>query len=200
MYSGKKALVKVGGAPTAMLDEPTTNVGGDNKTYQITNTSKQILDKDTPITVEVDGIAVSSGFVVDTLSGTVVFDAAAVRTVAVSGDYIPTSAAAECKEWSLNISGESIDTTKFQDDWNTRIQGLKSAEGSLSRWLTTDRYFYNALISGAPIIVELYPQDSLRPDRLWAIINSDEMSAAIDGANEEAVSFESSDRMLMNYV
>jgi hypothetical protein len=198
-YAGRKALIKVGGNPVSMLDEPTTNTVT-NLEYQITNTSKRIIDMNSSITVEVGGVAVSSGYTVNTLTGTVIFDTAAVRTVTVTGYYIPMSTAAECKEWSNTINGEMVDTTAFQADWNSRIQGLKMAEGSLSRWLTVDTYFFDALVSGKPVVIELFAQDTLNPDRMWAIINSTEMSAVIDGANEEAVSFESTNKMLMSYV
>ncbi|MGF9711714.1 hypothetical protein [Paenibacillus naphthalenovorans] len=203
-YSGRKALVKVGGVPVAMTDEATTVLSGTDITtdtqYQITAVTKRIIDMNSSITVKVDGTVVTTGFKVDMLRGTVIFDTSAVRTVTVTGKYVPTSTAAECYEWSINLNGELIDVTKFQDEWATKIQGLKSAEGSLSRWYNVDRYFSNALISGSPVIVEMYTQDTLNPDRIWALINSDEMSAAVDGASEEAVSFESTDKMLVNYI
>lgn len=141
----------------------------------------------------------STAYTVDRISGTIVYGSALSRTIRVSAAYIPTSIAAECKEYKLAINGESVDVTKFQDDWLTKIQGLKSAEGSLSRWLTTDTFFSAALIAGLPVVIELYSQDTNTPDRLFAILNKVEMSAVIAGANEEAVSFESTDKMLMAY-
>lgn len=202
-YSGKKALVKVAGTAVAMTDEATTLQAGAgipvNTQYKITVATKQIIDINTPITVKVGGSAVTTGFIVDTLAGTVIFDTAAVRTVTVSGKYVPTSTAAECKEYSLTISGDTIDVTKFQDDFLTKIQGLKSAEGSLSRWFNADDYFATALVSGAPVVIEMYAQDTLNPDRVWAILNSVEMGAVVDGAVEESVGFESTNKMLMSY-
>lgn len=202
-YAGKKAVVKVAGTAVAMTDEATTVLSGAgitaNTQYRITAAAKQIIDINSPITVKVGGSAVTTGFIVDTLTGTVIFTSAAVRTVTVSGKYIPTATAAECYEWSLTANAELLDVTKFQDDWTSKIQGLKSAEGSLSRWFNIDGYFANALLSGAPVVIECYTQDTLLPERVWALINSSEMSAAVDGAAEESVSFESSNKMLMQY-
>lgn len=262
-YSGKKALIKVSGTTTAFTGEATTNVGGDNKTYQITDTTKRILDKDVPpsvyslngtgaattgtttttikltahglntgdaiinttrsnafrtvtkvdadtltvtaITGQVSGdtIAkypkVTTGYTINTLSGSAIFDTATARTIRISGSYLPMSTAAECKEYSITINGELLDKTAFQSDWVQKIQGLKSAEGSLSRWLDIDTYFIDSLLSGNPVVIEMYAQDTLEPDRIWAIINSNEMSTAVDGLNEEAVSFESTNAMLLSY-
>lgn len=202
-YSGKKALIKVSGVSVAMTNEATTVQSGagitTNTQYKITNISKQIIDINSPITVNVGGSPVTTGFNVDTLNGTVIFDTASVRTVTVSGKYIPTSTAAECHEWSLKINAETQDVTSFGDDFVKKIQTMKSAEGSLSKWFSTDRYFANALVAGLPLVIELYPQDTLNPDRVWGVLTGDETSAAVSGASDVSVSFESTNKMLMSY-
>jgi hypothetical protein len=207
-YAGKKALVKVSGNPVAFTNEATT-ANADLTVYQITDTTKRVWDRTAPITVERstdDGATwvtldpETDGYKLSRLDGSVVFDAAqaAGTLIRVSGDYLPMSTAAECYEWSSNITGGTIDVTKFQAEWSEKIQGLKSAEGSLSRWWDIDTYFTDALISGNPIVIELYAQDDLEPDKIWAILTSDEMSAAVDGAVEDAVSFESTEKLLTN--
>lgn len=197
--AGKKALIKVGGTPTTMTDEATTETVTGLE-YQITATTKQILDRATAVVVKADDVEVTSGYTVDLLSGTVIFDSdQGSAVITVSGKYIPVSTAAECKEYKLTINSDTIDVTKFQDDWIGKIQGLKSAEGSLSRWLTTDTYFQDALIAGLPVVIELYSQSTNTPDRLFAILSKDEMAAVVAGANEESVSFESTDKMLAAY-
>lgn len=202
-YAGRKALVKVAGTTVTMTAEATTLLSGAgitvNTQYQITATTKQIIDINSTITVLVAAVPVTTGFTIDTLQGIIIFDTPAIRTVTVTGKYVPTSTAAECKEWSNTINADMLDVTKFQDDWLVKQQGLKSCEGSLSRWLTIDTYFFDALIAGLPVVIEMYAQDTLNPDRVWAILNSVEMSAAVDGALEEAVSFESTNKMLASY-
>src|SRR5690606_25425864 len=129
----------------------------------------------------------------------VIFETSAARTVTVTGKYVPTSTAAECHEWSNSITQEFEDTPKFQDEWNSKTPTLKSADGSLSEWWSIDTYYVDALISGNPVVIELYAQDTLNCDRIWAVLNSVEMSAAVDGVVETAVSYESTNKMLMSY-
>lgn len=203
-YAGRKALIKVGGTPVAMTAEATTVIaaGGGvvaNTQYQITNATKRLIDINSAITVLVAGNPVTSGYTVDTLQGLVIFDTSATRTVTVTGKYVPTATAAECHEYSYSITQETTDTPKFGDEWNVKTPTIKGAEGSLSRWFSIDSYFATALISGAPVLIEFYPQDTLNPDRMWGILTSDEMSAAVDGAVDESVSFESTYKMLMQY-
>lgn len=202
-YSGRKALIKVGGTAVTMTAEATTVQSGGgitaNTQYKITNVTKQIIDINSAITVLVSAVPVTTGFTVDTLNGTVIFDTSSVRTVTVTGKYVPTSTAAECHEYSLTINGETIDVTKFGDDYVRKIQGMKSAEGSLSSWFNVDRYFSTALLSGLPVVIEIYPQDTLNPDRVWGVLTGEEISSAVEGAVDASVSFESTNKMLMSY-
>jgi hypothetical protein len=141
----------------------------------------------------------TTAYTLNKVIGTVIYPAATARTILVSGSYLTTTTAAECKDYKVTIDSSNIDVTKFQDDWLVKIQGLLSASGSLSRWLTIDTTFYDALIAGLPIVIELYSQDTNNPDRMFAILNKNEMSAAVAGALEEAVSFESTNKMLAAY-
>lgn len=260
-YAGKKALIKVSGVAVAFVGETTTS-SGPNLSYQITDTSKRILDLTATISVhkftendaaedgttttniemtahglivgdlivnetrsdaarivtavpDVNNVTVaavvdqadtdtiakyptenSADYTLNRLNGTVTYESAVSRTILISGSYLPMSTAAECREYSLTINGDPIDVTRFGDDWLRKIQGLKSAKGSLSRWWDTDTYFVDALIAGDPVVIELYAQNDQDPDRLWAILNSSEMSAAVDGAVEDSVSFESTNELL----
>lgn len=194
-YAGKKALIKVSGDPVAMTDEATTTT--DDTSYQITNAAKRIIPLNASVTVEDGGVLTVESYTINRLNGTITFGSAdPLRDITVSGQYLPMSTAAECREFSLTINGETIDITAFQSDWLTKIQGLKSAEGSLSKWWETDTYFQDALIAGNPVVLELYEQSDLEPERLWVLINSSEISAAVDGAVEVSVSFESTDELL----
>lgn len=206
-YAGKKALIKVGGSPVAFTNQATT-ANAARTIYQITDASMQVWDRKATVTVQrsTDGGTtwttlepVTDGYSIQTLSGSIIFtNARATGTlIRVSGSYIPLSVAAECTEWKISKNANLLDVTKFQDDWISKIQGLKSAKGSLSRWLTVDTFFYDSLISGDPVVLELFAQDSLVPDRLWAILDSDQMEAKVASANNESVSFESDEEMLV---
>jgi hypothetical protein len=104
----------------------------------------------------------------------------------------------EANEFSLTVNGEMIDTTRFQDVWNRRIQGLKSAEGSITDFYV-DNFFFTKLLAGDPVVLELYSQDTNIPERLFALLNADEVAAVVDGAVVETLSFESTDELLLAY-
>lgn len=194
-YAGRLAKVHVAGTPVTFTDEAMST--SDNLTFTITDTNKKVWDWETAVTVKVDSVEVTSGFTVYKLEGKVVFDSVQTGVVTVSGKYVPTSQAAEAHKYSLNLEGESLDNTRFQDEYKRRIQGLKSASGTISQWVTIDTYFINALISGKPVVLELYPQATMEPFRLFAILESDEMSAAVTGQQDESVSFVSTEKMFI---
>lgn len=194
-YAGKLAKVHVAGTPIAFTDEAMST--SDNLTYTITDTNKKIWDWETDVTVEVDGVPVTSGFTIYKLEGKVVFDEVQTGVVTVSGKYAPTSQAAEAHQYSLTLEGENIDVTRFMDEYKKRAQGLKSASGTISEWVTIDTYFIDALISGKPIVLELYPQSTLEPFRLFAILESEEMQAVVSGEQDKSVSFVSTEKMFI---
>ncbi|BBN97505.1 hypothetical protein [Sporolactobacillus terrae] len=201
-YSGKKALVKVSGEPVELANEGTT-ANEERKEYTISNEAKRIIDPATDFIVEAstDGEtwSAASGYTVSRMAGKVIFKEAQAEgtQIRVSGKYIPTSTAAGCHEWSLTINNASISVPVFSSEWDEKISGLKSAEGSVSDWWNIDPYFADALLSGNPIILELYPQQGFNPFRLWSVLNSKEMSAAVDGAVEDEVSFESTNEIIL---
>ncbi len=195
VYAGKLAKVHVAGTPIAFTDEATTT--SDDLSFIISNAIKKIWDWKTDITVKVDGVTTTSGFTVYKLEGKVIFDSEETGVVTVTGKYVPTSVAAEAHDYNISLEAENLDNTRFQDTHKRRIQGLKSASGSISQWVTIDKYFAEALIAGNPVVLELYPQASLDPTRLFAILESDEMQAAVAGEQDESVSFVSTERMVV---
>lgn len=200
--AGKKALVKVSGDPVEMTDEPTA-ANAERTEYQITDETKRVLDPAAVITVQTsaDGEtwSTASGYTVSRMAGKIIFSEAQAdgTQVRVSGKYIPTSTAAECHEWSLTINNASISVPVFLEEWDRKISGLKDASGSISKWWSIDPFFSDALLSGKQIILELYPQEGYNPFRLWVLLNSKEMEAAVDGAVDDTVSFESTDEMIL---
>lgn len=77
-----------------------------------------------------------------------------------------------------------------------RIAGQKFASGTISQWDVVDSYFRDALTDGSPVVLEFRGQDTGDPQRLWALLESAEMTAAIDSPQDEAVSFISTDELL----
>jgi hypothetical protein len=185
---GYLARVKVSGTATAMTDEPTTATG--NISYQITNAAKRVLTLET-IVVEDGGVPTVEDYTIDRLNGIILFESAVARVITVTGNYFPMSVAAEANEFSLNLSANNNDVTRFIDDgYIRREQGLKSADGSISEFYLVDAYFANKLISGDPVVLELYP-DGTEKISLFALLNSDEIASVVDGVVTSSVSFES---------
>lgn len=189
--AGRKALVKVSGAGVAMTNEATTNVGGDNMTYRVTNTARRIWSRTGAITVRVGGNVVTAGFTINRLTGTITFTTAATRTVTVSGDYLPVATVAEAHEYTYTLTAANEADNAFGDTFVTRVQTQKDISGSLSVWRTIDATFETALLSGSPVVLEFYSDGSQAFDlRAWALLNQNEIAAAVDGLVDQAVSFE----------
>lgn len=198
--AGYKAQVKVAGAPVPFTGAATTADAGRTR-FRIDDPQRRVLDRGAPIEVRRSGdagttfAAVPAGdYTVDRLAGTVVFDApqAAGTVVQVSGSYLALSVAAEAKEYSYTLAGNNQDATHFSGDGYTRrAQGLKDVTGSLSQWTTADRYFQDALTDGRPVVLEFYSDAGEAPElRVWALVSSSEMSAAVDGLQETSVEWE----------
>lgn len=200
--AGHRARVMVSGAPVAFADEATT-ADPELTRFRVTDAAKGVFAPAAPVTVTrsangTDPFApVPAGeFRLDRLSGAVVFAApqAPGTEVRVSGQHLALSEAAEAKEYSYTLTGNNADVSSFSEDGYTRRQqAQKDVSGSLSLWTTADRYFENALTAGEPVVLEFYSDRGAGPDlRAWALLNQDEMQAAVDGLLETSVEWEGS--------
>lgn len=194
MEAGRLAKVMVSGSPIPFVDEATTTT--DQMTFQISAEPKRVLDLETPVIVKVDGVVVNTGFVIKRISGKIVFDEEQAGAVTVSASFLPLSVAAECYEYSFTMDAESRDTTAFGMDYRRREPGLRSGSGNLSQWFEIDLYFINVLISGKPLVIEMYPGTNVDPIRIFAILESDEVSSAIADSVNESVSFATKEKWM----
>lgn len=194
--AGKSALVKVSGAAATLTNAATTANGGRTE-YQITDSTKRVLAPNATITVETspDGSAWSAaaGYTLNRLTGTVTFGSAQpVGTqIRVSGQYLPMSTAASCKQFSYTVSATNIETPAFGDSYIPRIQGLQDIKGSLGSWRTTDTAFEDALTGDVIVMLEIYSLGSGTPEmRVWARLNTMQVQSAIEGAVDQGVECE----------
>lgn len=198
--AGRKAQVRVAGAPLPVTAEPTT-ANAARTQYQITDPARRVLDMNAAVTVttfasgSTTGVVATPGqYTINRLTGTVVFATArnSGTTVQVAASYLPLSVAAEAREYTVTLSASNQDASALGDTHVRRQQGLKDASGSISLWTTTDRYFEEALAAGSPVVLDFYSDgNAAAPDiRAWALISSDEISAAADGLAETAVEWE----------
>lgn len=174
-----------------MTDEATTTLAA-NTTYQITNSVKRVLDRSAAITVKKDAVSQASTlWTFNRLTGTVTFlaDIGPGHTITVSGSYLPMSVSAQAKDYTYTLGAQTLDVTKFGDAFVNRIQGLKDVSGSLSGW-KADTYFTAALIAGNPVVIQFWTDSSAAIDlTIWALLNTQQVQAAIDGAVEESIDF-----------
>lgn len=127
------------------------------------------------------------------LNGTVTFPTATSRVIRISGNYLPMSVAAYANQMSKNEAADILDVTKFGDTYHKRKAGLKSASGSLTNFYSVDEVFSAALTAGEPVVIEDRTAAAAEPDRYWALLESSEVSAAIEGMQSQAVSWISHD-------
>lgn len=198
--AGRKAAIKASGAAVAFTNEATTTT--DHITYQIANPARRVLDPKASITVKVDAdgagggtatVADPSTYTIDRLFGKIIFKTAQAEgaVVTVDGSYLPMSTVAEAYEYSWTLEADNQDISQFGDDYIRRAQGQKDASASLSRWFNMDNLFSDAIRNGSILVLEFYTEASAAPDaKMWALVSSDETSAAVDGMVEESIDFE----------
>lgn len=189
--AGRKAQVKVSGGAVAFAGEATTTKVA-NTVYQITNAAKQVWDPSAAITVKANGVVADpSTYDVNRLIGQITFHAdQGAAVITLDGSYLPLSLAAEAKQYSFTLSTAMLEDNQFGDDDVTRVAGLTDVQGSIGRWYSIDTYFEDALVAGLPVVLEFWTDSGSTFDRrIWGIVNSDGMTAAIAGLIEENVSF-----------
>lgn len=138
----------------------------------------------------------SSTYTLNRLSGKVTFTAAASRVVKISGDYLPMTTAAYAHNATSSRVADVADVTAYGDTHRKRAVTLLSASGSLSQFDITDSTYADALSAGNPVVLELSEDSVVEPTRYWVLLESDEVSKAIDGIQDETVSWVSYDSWL----
>ncbi len=201
---GRLVVIKVSGNPTNLSGEELVHV--DDNTWQIETPAKRVIDPDAPFELEID----DSGWEdlpyesVDKLSGTVTFagdgyadtEDIRVKTTNPTAKYLPMSDAAYAYSYTYNRGVDLMEVNKFRDTHKSRIPGQKFASGTLSQWDVVDDYFRDALTDGSPVVLEMRSDEGEAPQRYWALVESAEMTAAIDSPQEQVVSFISTDALL----
>lgn len=200
--SGNLVSIKVSGGPVTLAEAALERVT-DNK-WQIATEGYRVIDLDsTPVLEKYDGVSAwdeISYESVDRLSGEFTFSGAghvAGSLIRVkSGFYLPMSVAAYAHAYSYNRAVDLHEVPRFLVNYKKRIAGQKFASGSLSQWDVQDSYYEDALIAGKPVVLEIRPDENLPVRRVWAVLESDELAAAIGSAQDKAVSFISTGKLL----
>ncbi len=193
--AGKIGLVKIGGTPTAFTDEATTATVA-NKTYQITNTAKQIWSPTATITVKNGGVAVdpdADPYSINRLTGKVTFVATTARVITISGTYLPMTTIAKSKSITWEKGNEVLDDTTFDSNgYEENIPGIHSVNASLGKnWESTySAVFWNAIINGSLLVIQIFHDSAAAADvAFWARPTKQTISAATRAVVGEDLTF-----------
>lgn len=138
-----------------------------------------------------------SNYSLDKLNGEVTYSTALARTIKISGSYLPLSIAAYATKVSRSQQCDLLESSTINSDgYKKRVPGLKSASGTITHLDVVDTIYEDALLSGNPIVIEDKSNASGLPNRFWALFESDELTAAVDGLQEVSVSWTSTNKWL----
>lgn len=193
--AGKDVSIKVSGKGVPATDLAT--VTSDYITYQIADELRQVIALNTPVVVKNNGIITEEKYKLNRLNGTITFETTdETREVTVDCTYLPLVKVAEAYTVSYTEGVDLHEIPRFGDEFKRRIPGLKYASGSLTQWDILDSTFTDALTSGNPVLIEYKHSVTGKTNRLFALLESVEMTAAIDNPQEESVSFISTDEFI----
>jgi hypothetical protein len=109
---------------------------------------------------------------------------------------VGTATVAEVTKFDFDVSVAPVDDTQLSDAWETHIagSGRQKWKGSLAcHWDETDTTGQGALVVGASVTLNLYPEGSTTGDIFWsglATITSFSMGVAMDGTIPASFEFQ----------
>lgn len=164
-FAGYQVGLKITGTSTPMTDEATTQEGA-TKTYQITDSAKQIIDRGTALVINDNGAPVADSDIekFDYLFGKVTFAAAYTVTgpVTITGAYLPTTTVAGSRSFTLTQTSEAIDETTIplaqaNDGHRVYDYGLKTVSMDITGVYALSNGFRAALRTRNEFILEVNP-------------------------------------------
>ena len=186
---------KVGGVfiqteavPAAFIDEVTTSDLSLLR-FTIADSTKRYWDKNSPVTVKLNGEIQTVGFVIESCGGVIVFEEAkdGADEVFVSGSFLVVTQHGGFFNWSAELGIETPETTTFMSNgWKEFITSIKEFTASAeSYW--GDEEFFSRL--GQEVILALYIDTTGSKARYegYGIINSDSVEAPVDDVVNESI-------------
>lgn len=161
-FAGYVAKILRSGTPTVLTDEATSNLSGN--VYQITDTTKRILDRLTPVVVK-DGSTVlveGDDYTVNYLFGIVTLDSAPAGAVTIGGKYLPMTQVAKANGFTLtqtaNANNNSVyESAQANGGYNTYEYGLRTVSLSLKGIYASSNQFRALLAARSEMIIEINP-------------------------------------------
>lgn len=187
---GYETVIKISGGSTNFTAQ-NANDSGDHMLYTMAQTAVRAFDPDGVFTVYDGGVETTEDYEIDYIQGGVRFATADTRTITIAGAYLTMSTVATASSLSVNESSDLLDITPFGASYRKRQAGLKSASGTITEFDVADETFTDAIISAEFLILDIYEVSSALPKRYWAVFESSELQAAVEGAQTQVLSWQS---------
>jgi len=197
--------IKKSGTPTAMSDEALGAVAESTTVFQITDATKRVVDTGTSISFKANNVAVNASKVgsFDYLTGKVTFTEAQTAPITMSGKYMPMSAIANAKSYSLTLSAKVNESTSL-DDTNTDpaktyLPGPKNVALEVGRFDDLSGDLADVLDAATPIVVEIRQGGGTIIRRGWFVAVKDDESGGVQDLESESISFALSGNALAGF-
>jgi hypothetical protein len=196
-YAGYMAKIMRGGTPTAMTGEATSLISG--KTYQITSTTRRVIDRNAAVSVLDNGDAVDAADIesIDYLFGRVTFASGYTVTgpITITGQYIPMEQVARGNSYTLTQTANAIDDTDFEtaqanDGLRKYVPGLKTVALELGGIYDESNDWSTILFGRDELLIEIDPTGTGKSvARGFFRANTQGQSGDVGAQEEETVSF-----------
>lgn len=161
-FAGYVTKIKKAGTPTTQAASPMTLVSG--KLYKITDATKNVWDRTTPVIVKDNAVTVSAANIltIDYLFGRVTFvpGYTVIGPVTVDIKYMPLTAVAGVNSFTLTQTANAIDQTDYASaqtnlGYRTYSYGLKTVKLSLKGFYSVAPDFEGFVEDRLEMIVEI---------------------------------------------
>lgn len=203
-----KAKLSASGTSTAMTAQACAQVGV-TKTWQISNSSKRVLDPSVARTWKDGGSAIAAANIQseDLLFGTVTFISSFTPggAVTVDANYLPITALASVKSMTLEQTVDMPDATLLNSSgYKARIPTLTDAKGDLQMLSDfqddidpsgTTTTLYGLLTSRTPLLLELDEKGTgVEVFRAWVLIGDEKVAFDPKDLTQGSLSWQATDR------
>lgn len=189
--AGYETVIKISGG-SANFTAQTANDSGDHMLYTMASTALRAFDPDGAFVVYDGGVETTEDYEIDYIQGGVQFATADTRTITISGAYLTMSTVATASSLSVNESCDLLDVTPFNGaGYRKRKAGLLHASGTITEFNVADEAFTDAIIAAEFLILDIYEVSHALPKRYWAVFESSELQAAVEGAQTQVLSWQS---------
>lgn len=151
-----------------------------------------VTDQQSGDTIKKANIISSSDYTLNRLEGKVTYGSGG-DTIYITGNYLPLSIVASSNSFELNMERNNEDATIFKTggaDFVIREALLLDLNGSLGGFMYDEAY-YDYLVTNDDIVVFELTLDGTNIDaKWWGKLNTDNISAEVNGVVEESVEFE----------